>query len=417
MTATGDVLLVCGLLGDRLGGAERQIVRLANALHNTGRRVVLLSKEGSRASLGLDAGVVHLSWNDRSPHPTLAARALRRFPAARRLVEHAIVVSVRHARGRASRGRSTALLDAQIVRMGRWVRGPKGDRLAAALEDVSGDIIVGFLTDPSRNLALAVWEDTTPVIVAVRSDPSRDVRAQPWEALKYVTHRRAAVVTVNASSLLPNLERFPEIGAGRGRFVPNILVQNRRPSGFGENFVCISHLAPHKRVGLAVRAFAECADRVPSWRLVIAGDGPERSALQALASKLGVGDRTDFLGEIDDVSDVLVAGGILVHPSGREGMPNAVMEALQFGLPAIVTRESPGAVELIEGTSPPAGVVIEQADPGSIAAAMVSLATDPARRRMLGASGRRSMAAFTSEAAVDVWETVLTDAAVSDSMA
>lgn len=69
---------------------------------------------------------------------------------------------------------------------------------------------------------------------------------------------------------------MPEIGASRARFVPNILIPNERPSGATEQFLCVARLERHKRLGLAIRAFAEVSPDLPDWRLVVAGDGPER---------------------------------------------------------------------------------------------------------------------------------------------
>ena len=402
------VAIVCGLLNGRLNGAERQIIRLANGLTKAGVSVTLVSKEGPAESLGLLPQIPHRGWYAEPPRMALAARALQRCAAAKRIVERIIVALVCRARVRAAQGRSTSLIDAIIVRLGRWVRGAKGDMIAEAMSGIDTDVVIAFLTDPSRNVTLALWGKQTPLVVAVRSDPTRDIRPQPWEALKYLTHRRASLITINARSLITHLEGFPEIGEGRVRFVPNIVIPTQLTTGTARQFICIGRLEPHKRVGLAIQAFARIAHQLPDWQLVIVGDGAERGALVELADELGVSERTDFLGVVSDVLAILSTGGLLVHPSGREGMPNAVMEALQCGVPALVMHDSPGAVELIDVAPAPAGIVIDENDVDGLARAMFDLASDRVARRRLGDAGRRAMMSHTEAAAVEVWGQVIT---------
>ena len=126
--------------------------------------------------------------------------------------------------------------------------------------------------------------------------------------------------------------------------------------------VTLGRLVPGKRVDLLIRALRERAE-LPA--LVILGDGPERSALVSLARECGVADRVQFRGELsrDDVASEMALGGLFAFPTSFEGCPNALLEALACGLPAICTGVS-GIPDLLGDAD--AGMLLpREAGPGA----------------------------------------------------
>ena len=93
-------------------------------------------------------------------------------------------------------------------------------------------------------------------------------------------------------------------------------------------------------------AFAKVLAAVPDVQLVVIGDGPLRSQLEAEARRIGVIEQTWFLGERADAPALLAALDVYVQPSIYEGMPNSVMEAMAVGKPVIATQVD-GIRELI----------------------------------------------------------------------
>jgi glycosyltransferase involved in cell wall biosynthesis len=136
--------------------------------------------------------------------------------------------------------------------------------------------------------------------------------------------------------------------------------------------------------------------------LVLAGEGPERTALGRLAATRGLGGRVHLLGQRADLPGVLRAADAFVLSSRSEGMANALMEAMALGLPCVATPVG-GVDELIvPGES---GLVVETGAPGAIAAALGRLLDDPGLARRLGAAARERMArAFSVEANVQRFE-------------
>ena len=104
----------------------------------------------------------------------------------------------------------------------------------------------------------------------------------------------------------------------------------------GRRFVAAGRLVPQKNFALMIRAFA--TGSVPSDRLVIFGDGPERAALTSLANELGLSDRVRFAGHVSGVASRLADFDLFLLSSNYEGVPAVLLEALAACLPIITTQ-------------------------------------------------------------------------------
>lgn len=111
---------------------------------------------------------------------------------------------------------------------------------------------------------------------------------------------------------------------------------------------------------------------LPSATLLIAGEGPERAALQALAARLGVAERVRLLGARPhhDLAELYGVADVLVLASTREGWANVMLEAMACGTP-VVAGPAWGSREAI--STPAAGEVLAEVTPPAIAAAVAGL--------------------------------------------
>lgn len=110
----------------------------------------------------------------------------------------------------------------------------------------------------------------------------------------------------------------------------------RRSLGMdGPTLLSVGHLIDRKGHDLAIRAVAA----LPGVRLMIAGDGPRDRALRALAMNLGVGDRVEFLGHVDQerLPGLYGAADIALNCADREGIANVLLEAIACGTPLVAT--------------------------------------------------------------------------------
>ncbi len=121
--------------------------------------------------------------------------------------------------------------------------------------------------------------------------------------------------------------------------------------------------------------------------LVVMGEGPERTRVEATAREAGVADRVHILGALLDVRAIVAASNGLVLASTREGLPRSTMEALALEVP-VVTTDARGNPDTV---APDAGIIVPIGDIDGFAAAMDRLLDDPAEARAMGRRGRKRM--------------------------
>lgn len=185
------------------------------------------------------------------------------------------------------------------------------------------------------------------------------------------------------------------------------------PIPHGSNtFTCVGRLAPQKGQLLLLDAFAEVVAGGDDARLVLAGDGELRPAIEARIAELGLGDRVCITGWVgsDQVRELLGESRALLLPSFAEGLPVVIMEAFALGRPVITTYVA-GIPELVEqgrsGWLVPAGTV-----PPLVAAIREALEAPTERLDAMGAVGRaRVLEQHTTARQVDALEALLLRAA------
>ena len=150
--------------------------------------------------------------------------------------------------------------------------------------------------------------------------------------------------------------------------------------------VHLSNFRPVKRVQDVVEVFARVARELPA-RLMLIGDGPDRSLAEQLARRYKVQDRIHFLGKQDNVSELLPLADLMLMPSEMESFGLAALEAMACSVPTIGTRVG-GVPELIDDGMN--GCLFSVGDVESMSQAAVALLRDPERLRVMAANGRRT---------------------------
>jgi glycosyltransferase involved in cell wall biosynthesis len=148
-------------------------------------------------------------------------------------------------------------------------------------------------------------------------------------------------------------------------------------------------LEPIKRNDIFLATARHISAQAPDARFLIAGTGSEEVRLRELARHYGIQDRVLFLGNRDDIYDVLRAMDVFVLCSDHEGLPTALLEALYLGVP-VVARRVGGIPEVIQdGVN---GTLVDSGEPAALAAACVGILRDDARRRNLALAGVNTIA-------------------------
>jgi len=235
------------------------------------------------------------------------------------------------------------------------------------------------------------------------------MQADPGGALERML-AEALWVTGCAESAVRHLERIaPRVVAGKTSVVlngfdpPDDREPDPPPPGppvlFGAG-----RLVTFKGFDVAIAAFAKAAPQLGDARLVIAGDGPERAALEQQAREAGLADRVEFLGWLspDDMHAAFARATAFVMTSRREGLPLVAIEAAHASRPTLAS-DIDGLPEIVaHGRT---GLLCPMDDIDAFAQGMVALVRDPRRASEMGRRAReRALREFSARRHADDWD-------------
>ncbi|WP_068621027.1 glycosyltransferase [Paenibacillus tuaregi] len=181
----------------------------------------------------------------------------------------------------------------------------------------------------------------------------------------------------------------------------------RQELGLGNCFIWLAagRLAPEKDYASMLSAFGKVHRLYPGSRLLIAGIGPERPALEELSRTLELDESVLFLGIRSDMSRLMSAADAYVMSSKWEGLPMVLLEASASGLP-IVATDVGGNREVVHDRVN--GYLAEASDPDQLADCMLRLMEKPeAVRAEMGRAGREYVnSKFNINTIVERWESL-----------
>jgi len=261
-------------------------------------------------------------------------------------------------------------------------------------------IYFGHVAPPFIPL-MKVWRK--PVVVSFHgADAGLDMRKPRYLAAMRQVFQLAAKVQVRSEALGEDLIRL-------GCAADKIVLQRTgvpmeawpyreraTPENGGWRLMQSCRFIEKKGLDTTLEAFAIVAAQHPNARLVLVGDGPTRASLEQRALDLGLAGKVEFPGFLAnaEVSKAVYAAHMFLHPSrtsadgNREGVPNAMLEAMASGAPVLATRHGGIPEAVADGVS---GLLVEENDAAALGAAALRVIAEPGLRHRLGLAGHEAV--------------------------
>ena len=229
--------------------------------------------------------------------------------------------------------------------------------------------------------------------------------------------RRGALFTSVSRHGAEMLERRCEVPMSRIQVLPNgvdakvcspcsALEQRRIRGSAGLPIEAVlvgsaASMTPIKRLDLLLDAAAPVLTQNPSLHVVLIGTGPLRAQLRTQAERLSLAKKVHFLGEREDVQNLLPALDAYVCSSDFEAVSNAMLEAMACALPVITTRVGDHETIIREGRE---GYIVPTGEVRKLGEALRTLCRDPDLRHAVGRAARKRALSFSFDRTIRAYE-------------
>ncbi len=184
--------------------------------------------------------------------------------------------------------------------------------------------------------------------------------------------------------------RFPNLESQASRS-DKAKIRARQSFGIRHDVPLIGNVAaftPDKGQAFLVRALTDIRGTIPECQLLLAGEGPCRAEVEAMAAAGGLKDAVHFVGYVDDIGSVYQAMDVFAFPAQAEALGTALLLAMSYGLPAVALARG-GVPEALEnGVN---GRMIDNLEGGALADAIARLLSNPDEALRLGSKARETI--------------------------
>lgn len=308
--------------------------------------------------------------------------------------------------------------------------------LREAIADSGATAVVSFC-DRMNIMTLAALRcsqlKNVRIAICERSDPRQQRLGWAWELLRRIYYRRCNTCVVQTNAIAEYLQ--PIVGRDKPmHIIPTAIQTTQSTRTLAQNVVqahvsgttlndvrlrskrllYVGRLSHEKGVDRLLKAWSQIFINHPEWRLVIAGEGPEKERWLRTASTddrmAKVASSINWLGWVSDVRSLMASCEAFVLPSRYEGFPNSLVEAMDSSLPCVATDCSASIIEIIPDDQ--TGLRVAN-DSEGIVTGLSKLMSEGALRNQFREKAKLSVAKFSWPAVSRSWDNVLASLTVS----
>ena len=282
-------------------------------------------------------------------------------------------------------------------------------KIRSLLKEKSIGVAISFMGPPNVRLLIAGIGLKCKKIVSVRNDPNIEYGASVFAKLA------VELIFSSASACVFQTQDAASYFSKRIQKKSKVILNPIHPGFFQikreqetRNVVTVGRLFEQKNQKLLIDSFNLIRKEIPNEKLIIYGEGPLRTELERYVAELGLSDQVLLPGQVSNVADVMANASAFVLSSDYEGLPNALMEAMAVGVPAIST-DCPcgGPRNLIQDSSQ--GELVPCGDARRMADALLDLLSNKERQNYMSIHERERAKRFHPSVICAEWEEFIMD--------
>ena len=276
------------------------------------------------------------------------------------------------------------------------------------------DVIISFVAKRNIITLLSTLKTGIPVIVSERKNPALSSNGLISRCLRKWLYPKASGVVCQTKAMmeyyLPDLKHNAVV-------IPNPVLKDHLDGSSpeillpdGKLLFAIGSMASKEKVkqkgfDMLIPVFNDLALKHNNWNLVILGDGPERDHLKQMVKNYNLEDRVFLPGNVKNIHSVLNQGDLFVLSSRYEGFPNALVEAMSCGLPAVSFDCPTGPGEIIRNGVD--GYLVKTEDLDTMQIMLGKLMEDQVLRKSMGEKAREVLDRFNIDSVMEEWEKLI----------
>lgn len=265
---------------------------------------------------------------------------------------------------------------------------------------------LGFLTSANVLAVLASKQNNIPVIICERNNPFLSKAPLFWKLLRKFTYPKANYLVVQTQVIMSyysDLVKAENLILLSNPISPNLTATKNQRLDKKKIILNVGSFTEQKGQQLLIKAFAGIKNE--GWQLHLVGKGHREKEYQELISSLNITDQVKLLPPTKEIETHYKRASIFAFVSKYEGFPNALIEAMHFGIACISTNCPTGPSELIKNNEN--GFLVPMNDQNCLQEHLIKLMGDESLRRHFGKNAEESVKQFEAVKVAGQWQNLL----------